>query len=374
VSHRPERKDKDCLNCGSIVAGKYCQQCGQENIEPGMTILGLVQHFFYDITHFDGKYFDTLGKLFKKPGYLSKAFMEGKRASFVDPVKMYIFTSAFFFLLFYAFFLKVDERDMESGLMNINDLSDRLKLVDTTNNQYDFRNNYLILNNKDTILDLKDSESVTRFRDSVNQLLTSKKSTDTLSLKKGSIRIVDLPDYPSRKAYDSLQQLLPSNKRDNRLQRLMVYRQIHINEKYYGNTGKYIASLVDKFLHSFPTLLFISLPLLALLLKLLYIRKKEYRYVYHGIFLIHLFIFTFLMLIPFFITYDAAELLHWKIWGYIRLGIVIWLLVYLYKSMRLFYGQTRVGTFFKIWIFMIISFLIMLVVFILYFAFMALKG
>lgn len=374
VSHRPERKDKDCLNCGTIVTGKYCQHCGQENVEPGMTVPGLIQHFFYDITHFDGKYFDTLGQLFKRPGYLSKAFIEGRRASFVDPVKMYIFTSAIFFLLFYSFFLKVNERDMESGLMNVNDLSDRLKLIDTTNNKYDFRNNYLILNNKDTILDLKDFESVARFRDSVNRLIKQQKSTDTLSWKKGNIRIMDMPDYPSRKIYDSLQQLLPSNKRDNSLQRLMAYRQISINERYNGNTGKYIANLVDRFLHSFPTLLFISLPLLALLLKLLYIRKKEYLYVSHGIFLIHLYIFTFLLLIPFFLTYNAAEYLHWKIWSYLRLGLILWLMIYLYKSMRQFYGQSRVKTFFKIWLFMIISLLIMLVVFVLYFAFMALNG
>jgi hypothetical protein len=374
VSHRPERKDKDCLNCGTIVTGKYCQHCGQENTVPGMTVLGLIQHFFYDITHFDGKYFDTIGRLFKNPGYLSKAFMEGKRASFVDPVKMYIFTSAFFFLLFYSFFLKVDERELESGIMNVNDLSDRLKLVDSTNNRYDFRNTFLILNNKDTLLDLKNAESVARFRDSVNRLIKQQKGTDTLSLKKGNIRIMDMPDYPSRKVYDSLQQLLPSNKRDNRIQRLMEYRQISINERYNGNTGKFIASLADKFLHSFPTLLFISLPLLAFILKLLYIRKREFLYVYHGIFLIHLYIFTFLLLIPFFFTYNAAEYLHWKIWNYLRLGIIIWLLVYLYKSMRKFYGQSRGKTFFKIWLFMVISLLIMLIVFVLYFAFMALKG
>ncbi len=374
MSHRPERKEKDCLNCGSIVSGKYCQHCGQENTEPGMTVWGLIQHFFYDISHFDGKYFTTLGSLFKKPGYLSKAFMEGKRASFVDPVKMYIFTSAFFFLLFYSFFLKVDEKDMESGIMNVNDLSERLKLLDSTNNRYDFRNNYLILNNKDTILDLKDEKNVAKFRDSVNQLLRLKKGTDTLKQDNLHISFTDLPNYTSRKVYDSMQQLLPSDKRDNSLQRLMMYRQISINEKYNGNTGKFLASLVDKFLHSFPTLLFISLPLLALLLKLLYFRKKEYLYVFHGIFLIHLYIFTFLLLIPFFFTYNAAEFLHWKIWSYVRLGLVIWFMVYLYKSVRLFYGQSRAKTFFKIWLFMIISLLIMLIVFILYFAFIALKG
>jgi len=80
-----------------------------------MTFWGLVQHFFYDITHFDGKYFDTLRLLFRRPGYLSKAFMAGKRASYVDPVRMYIFTSAFFFLLFYSFFFLAHKEHLNIG-------------------------------------------------------------------------------------------------------------------------------------------------------------------------------------------------------------------------------------------------------------------
>ena len=34
MSHLPERKEKDCLNCGTTVFGKYCHVCGQENLEP----------------------------------------------------------------------------------------------------------------------------------------------------------------------------------------------------------------------------------------------------------------------------------------------------------------------------------------------------
>ena len=61
------------------------------------------------------------------------------------------------------------------------------------------------------------------------------------------------------------------------------------------------AHLLDKFLHMLPYILFVSLPLYALFLKLLYIRKrKQFYYVDHGLFLIHLYIFTFLVCCCFF--------------------------------------------------------------------------
>jgi hypothetical protein len=68
LSHRPQRKEKNCLNCGTLVAGKYCQQCGQENVEPKDTVLGLVQHFIYDITHFDACFSQPETTAVKKPG------------------------------------------------------------------------------------------------------------------------------------------------------------------------------------------------------------------------------------------------------------------------------------------------------------------
>jgi hypothetical protein len=104
LSHVPQRKEKDCLNCGTIVQGKYCHACGQENVVPKETFWHMVTHFSYDITHFDSKFFTSLKDLLFKPGFLSKEYMAGRRASYLHPVKMYVFTSAIFFLLFFSFF------------------------------------------------------------------------------------------------------------------------------------------------------------------------------------------------------------------------------------------------------------------------------
>ncbi len=104
MSHIPQRKEKDCLNCGTIVQGKYCQNCGQENVVPHETFWHMVKHFLYDITHFDSKFFGSMKMLLFKPGFLPAEYVKGKRASYLNPVKKYVFTSAVFFLLFFSFF------------------------------------------------------------------------------------------------------------------------------------------------------------------------------------------------------------------------------------------------------------------------------
>ena len=99
MSHSAERSEKDCLNCGTIVHGRFCHVCGQENLHPKESFWYILTHVFNDITHFDGKFFSTLKFLIFKPGLLSKEYMTGRRASYLNPIRMYVFTSAFFFLM-----------------------------------------------------------------------------------------------------------------------------------------------------------------------------------------------------------------------------------------------------------------------------------
>ena len=68
-------------------------------------------HFFYDITHFDGSFFVTLKDLLFKPGFLSREYMLGRRKKYLHPVRMYVFTSAVFFLVFFSLF-HVSENDI----------------------------------------------------------------------------------------------------------------------------------------------------------------------------------------------------------------------------------------------------------------------
>ena len=134
MSHAPERKEKNCLNCGATVLGRFCQVCGQENVVPKESFWKLVIHFFYDITHFDSNFFYTLKYLLFKPGFLSKEYLNGRRARYLNPVKMYVFTSAIFFLIFFIIYdpqkaLLFDDTPLTYAerTEKINDLQNELK-------------------------------------------------------------------------------------------------------------------------------------------------------------------------------------------------------------------------------------------------------
>jgi uncharacterized membrane protein YozB (DUF420 family) len=97
------------------------------------------------------------------------------------------------------------------------------------------------------------------------------------------------------------------------LTKIFTRRSIGLNEKYKGDQQKIAIELINKFIHSIPYLLFVSLPLYALYLKLLYIRhRKQYYFADHGVFLIHLYVFTFLFLLIYFGLDKLEKQTHWK--------------------------------------------------------------
>ena len=93
------RKENDCLNCGSTIQGKFCSNCGQENLEIHESFGHLMNHAISDYFHFDHQFFNTIKPLLFKPGYLTNEYMAGKRVKYLHPVKMYIFISIVYFLL-----------------------------------------------------------------------------------------------------------------------------------------------------------------------------------------------------------------------------------------------------------------------------------
>ena len=99
-------------------------------------------------------------------------------------------------------------------------------------------------------------------------------------------------EYTSVKEFDSLQH---TNAREhNWLKRQLIYKELELNEKYHNNKLEIFNATKEALVHSLPQMLWISLPLLALILKLMYIRRKQFYYVSHIIFSIHLYVFLFI--------------------------------------------------------------------------------
>ena len=324
MSHFKERKDTNCLNCNAEVLGRYCYVCGQENTPPKQTIGHLINHFLNDITHFDGKFFATLGTLIRRPGLLTSEYVRGRRVSYLDPVRMYIFTSAVFFIVFFSSFHPGD------GIV-INTPASQMKKVAAMNDSSLHR--YSWQHYQDSTL--KQLEVLKRI------------AADTLDREDADIIYLLHTPFKTSAAYDSAQRLLPEKQQDGWLRYTLIHRQFLINDKFRGNPENFATALSENILHSLPKLLFVSLPLFALLLKLLYRRQKNILYTDHGIFSIHLYILTFLCLLVLFGVSKLNKLYHLAMYKWLALFLALWIFIYLYKAMRHFYGQRRGKTILK---------------------------
>lgn len=87
-----------CKNCAAPVLGAFCAQCGQPTDVHRRSVLHLLHDLFKDIASFDSRILRTVIALFVKPGELSLAFREGRTQRYVPAVRLYLFVSLIFFL------------------------------------------------------------------------------------------------------------------------------------------------------------------------------------------------------------------------------------------------------------------------------------
>lgn len=345
MSHIPQRKEKDCLNCGTIVQGNFCQHCGQENVVPHESFWHMVKHFLYDITHFDSKFFDSMKYLLLRPGFLPQEYIKGRRASYLNPIKKYVFTSAVFFLIFFGFF-----KGGEAVRINLSS-----NLTTEQRSKYIKRGEEELLKNpandmwKEALQMLKDTtkvlteEDMIKYWDDVEFISISGKK------------------YNSLTEYDSIQKTIPSANRDGWFQRVIQRKNLKLKEKYRNDPGAGFNTLGNTFLHKLPYLLFVSLPLFALILKLLYTRRKNFYYADHAIFSIYHYIFSFILLLFVFGLDKLGMVTSMGIFDVLTGLLFLSGGVYLYLSMKRFYGQKHPKTIMK-FLLLNISGVIMLVV------------
>ena len=87
-----------CENCGRPRADRFCPRCGQNDRTYSRSIFPVVGELVRESFEFDGRLAQTLRLLLFKPGSLSTEFSRNRRARYMTPVRLYLFTSVIFFL------------------------------------------------------------------------------------------------------------------------------------------------------------------------------------------------------------------------------------------------------------------------------------
>lgn len=376
MSHLPERKEKNCLNCGASVQGRFCHICGQENIEPKEGFWHLVTHFMYDITHFDGKFFSTLKYLLFKPGFLSHEYLRGRRASYLHPIRMYVFTSAIFFLIFFSLHKEDEAVKVNSTKTTAAQVLKKLekRKTDLQNALQDRQNS--LMDSLPELAKIPIKKELVLVENDIARVTKDSTAKDSLqSTTVSNFNLINFSDkdttYMSISDYDSVQKHLPAGEKDNFIQRWVARQNIYLKEKYNHDNKAIWTAILNKFKHLFPQMLFISLPLFALLLKLVYIRRKNFFYVNHVVFTIHLYCATFIIILLGFLITEIGKI--WvgesSDWG--SMFITFAGMFYWYKSLRNFYQQGRGKTLLKYFLLFVLSSVMMLVLFTFFFVFSA---
>ena len=299
-SHQKLRNNSTCLNCGSKVKGQFCGNCGQENSESRQTFGHLIQHFFQDITHYEGKFWKTMKYLLFKPAFLTKEYLQGKRMSYVPPVRLYIFISFITFFLPYI----------------LPDYSDSTKHANSIENE----------ENRDSILThtFHFSNDEDGFKLVIPNIYKTKAEIDSAIINK------------SPTSYDDFDAWF-----DYRFVKMQRYTPLELGDKFKESFSK-----------SLPKALFVYMPLFALVLALFH-RKKRWFYFDHAVFTIHYFSFLLLFISIFnFIDLSKFILPSSAIETYDKIAffsIIIGFPAYLFLAFKRFYEDS--------WKYLIVKFL-----------------
>ncbi len=376
MSHLPERAEKVCLNCNAILEGRFCHICGQENIAPRESFWNMLTHFVFDLFHFDGKFFSTIKYLLFSPGFLSKEHLKGRRASYLHPIRMYVFTSAFFFLIFFNFFqdtqgiVKINETTNRTVAGDIEELNEKKQQLEksklvldklSAKSQSDSLQAIINQINNDLLVLQRDSTMKGRVKS------LDKKEQRTTVINGDTIRAKTLAEF------DSAQNALPPAERNGYIENKLKRQVVYLEEKYDGNYKEISKAVIDKFLHSIPSLLFISLPLFAFVLFLLYSRRKTYFYSDHLVYTLHVYCAFFILILAALILSAAAGYIYKPANEWVRSIFGLIVLFYWYKSIRHFYGQSRAKSILKFILLWLINFILLMTLFIGFFIFSAMS-
>ena len=103
--------------------------------------------------------------------------------------------------------------------------------------------------------------------------------------------------------------------------------------------------------------------MIALLLGLLYYRRKNFTLADHAIFTIHVFVFVFFTLIVAMGLSGLKLLTGWSIFSFIKVFLVLYSFYYLFRAMHNFYKQSIPKTILKFILFLLgFTFVLILVI------------
>jgi len=307
-----------CANCHATLSGEYCATCGQRHEPHVHTVAHFAGEALESVSHADSRLWRTLWYLLSRPGFLTKEFFAGRRVSYLPPFRLYLVLSVIFFL----FAGLSSDAPEDTAATSATSANSRDPVVAQQRMQEEAAARKDVLDEAQQAIDEARKQT-----DSGADLSASETNDSTLK-----VQIKGLDEFCE--AFDE-----PEKGGSGATARRNVRQFCH---KVRGDTSALFTALG----HNLPKAMFIFLPLLAGIMKLMYWRPRRY-YVEHLLFLVHNHAFVFVMLIMFMLV---DLLIHPVIGDYVWPFYVagsLYTIWYIFRAMRNMYGQHGALTFLK---------------------------
>lgn len=101
-AHHPVTTQVPCRNCGAVLQDRFCPSCGQLGADFQRPVFELVSSSLGDMFALDGRLWRTVPALLFRPGWVTRQYLDGKRARFVPPFRLFLLSSLIFFFMVFG--------------------------------------------------------------------------------------------------------------------------------------------------------------------------------------------------------------------------------------------------------------------------------
>jgi hypothetical protein len=309
-----------CENCGAQLQGHWCAKCGQPAIDYRRSFRHVIADLLNEFLNWDSKFFATIGLLLARPWKLTNEFLAGHRVRYVHPLRLYLLASILFF-----FAVNYGARGLRFEPGNLSP-KDRAELD----------------------ADLKKEDLPPAAREKLEALLR------------------ESPASPAPSPQTTVPSPSPAPKTDKQKQEFgkigerpfAVFDQAKSTTPFeswiearakekMGEHGTKMGLFISTLFSNLPYMMLCCIPLFALVLKILYVRRHIF-YIDHLIYALHIhtFAYTGIMLIVL-ATIGLNRVIPGPIAGWTIALFWIAFLVQIFLSIRRVYRQGRFISIFK---------------------------
>jgi uncharacterized protein DUF3667 len=88
-----------CANCGALLLGPFCHECGQ-SAQVHRSLSHLLHESLHHLLHFETRGWRTLPLLVARPGLLTRRYIDGQRKRYLSPLPLFLFSVFLLFLVY----------------------------------------------------------------------------------------------------------------------------------------------------------------------------------------------------------------------------------------------------------------------------------